>query len=1840
MDITFNLNSLLYNNDKEAIETLKGMGLYEKYKNFDKPQVSSIVNSFKLRINDDDSIDFIKKKLSLMLIEKIDEDKNKNKKCCFYCFNNNNNEVIEMKKSLKKDVFKDFSKKKEEEKEEDLLDDLDFSDEDEDSDVESIDIDDIMAMDGGGKKNKIFVCNNCKKIYFFKRYFSIEDYEKYDDIYPFPDLFYMWNGDRKIGFNLIDIQKKGIEYKKGDMDLTSPFENVTTINRKYLLKKESDKEKQNKKLTNYLNLVTENDKKLNKYLKNESFLLYNNYNIDDNIINISYLPELTLYNKNNDTKCLEIYSKLYWPYVDYGNYFLKFIKKDMSYNFINCIHKTVDRDFEKYKIEDIIIGWGDKYQKYSEIMEEFKKIKQVSKYEEYTNKIFYKINDFYDNTSILNFTNIYHLFEMDEEVPFMTSYIPEKSYVIEKIFKPMGEYIKNQNWKLYNKNIIHFRLLLPKELRSDDENNYFQVNLYDNMKIEVNVSLQTKKANYITEKELLKVNEKVNNFIKRLNKLNIFVFDDIQIPLSKEKFEDWNKEKSNTQINSMNFYLKVESKINESDMLKVLGNLNKCMRIYFHKDFDFSENNFRYIRINNVNLSDVTDRYLYHTYQTIVSELNIENDNDIKKILIKSLMDFFDKSYEEALSIYENYMLRYKTFMIKPLNYGLYFNVKENEEWKNVESDKFFYKINVMGMRSYKDWDKMKDFILRLLNLLDKLNENSKDIQKFKEICNFDKLEKKEKIVFSKSSFLEHQQERFECMIQERVVDEDLKNIKGNKELIKKKRMLKKRIQDLNTSIDKKKKQMKKTNIKSIVSYLSRLQEIYPNLKFKCTDCGKHADTKECKECGGTNLEFSYSKRCQTKRQPMGTGAGIQPTIENFNKEAELERFEHFEKVSCNIGQLGGGGKKYSKEIYENWGMENKPKVYSEKMKIENCTKQSGYKKGELKQIALLYDIDIEGKKKNEICKEIIQKIKKSEEENISSNNLMILKEELNKILRGESSNYKKNFIEFLIEYYNKKVKYTFENHNLDKIIKKMNINISHSKNKESKMKSIMNNLVKIFGNDYEIMKDLFIKFFGLKPALNKLKNEKNDTFVKNLLLYEVYMYTNKWSVDHIAKMYKKIFNTTAVIDGMDKKVKEHFNRFKEQLLVVQPNKKFNELDLDFDKFADDIGILIRKDKNHNIVQSTMSHKGKALSCPNYNDKTNSSLIGFLPMEGFENKNNLSDAKVRDMICQPCCFGSKKDENNKVQFTKNNYVRNVLFCKGKISWNEYLKKIEEQEVTENYISSNSTTNRKNNFGLIPELLNNIFNNYHNLYNVRNKSEVDRFLFKNYKNNILKDSGFVLKGVTQTQYKIFEIISEALKISKTEIINRIEKLLKSKKYIFESLNSGKISIRFKTIDDYINFLKQDNIEPRWCIDILSQQNLFEKHKNGLNIIIFTESMINSERDVSIENVEDFNYIDLYDIEKTNLFLFKYPNGDIEPIVLKYPGKNKYTMLFDKKMKLINKKLFNEQEREIFIDFIKFIKQWIETIFDNNQITSIKINKMMDIKVQFIDNFNKVLYVLLDDNILLPVLPSKIDINNKVKQFNSEVDLKEYLGDLKNTIKNVNEFANKIGDEDFDFSKIILDNESKNITAIELLNGLIVPINVTKYEDKQHKKYSKSQNKLFFNINNAIINETIPKEPIDFLKEKYDFELYQRLFLEISNYIGKHDNIRETLKYLFGEDNFENRKVIKDVIYEFIDKVIVLKEPELIDYTVMKSYKDDNNIRNLCETNPDEFCEKNKLVVPYSRINIMIGLFIENMLNNSKMRHDVINNKVRVIIDDTNFVDTDNHIFIKKEPFFIK
>ena len=70
--------------------------------------------------------------------------------------------------------------------------------------------------------------------------------------------------------------------------------------------------------------------------------------------------------------------------------------------------------------------------------------------------------------------------------------------------------------------------------------------------------------------------------------------------------------------------------------------------------------------------------------------------------------------------------------------------------------------------------------------------------------------------------------------------------------------------------------------------------------------------------------------------------------------------------------------------------------------------------------------------------------------------------------------------------------------------------------------------------------------------------------------------------------------------------------------------------------------------------------------------------------------------KLKNLLCKPCCFGSKKDKKNNLIF-KPEYVRNVLFCKGKINWAQYLTRVENDQRIENYISTNDDTNKYNTF---------------------------------------------------------------------------------------------------------------------------------------------------------------------------------------------------------------------------------------------------------------------------------------------------------------------------------------------------------------------------------------------------------------------------------------------------------------------------------------------------------------------------------------------------------------
>jgi len=212
LKIKIKLESLLYNNDNEAIE-------YLKFKNipvdeYDREIKKDIVNVIELEVREDYSIDYLLKKLSKKLMNQIDvqytKKTQKELKTCVYCFADrdlknpeNENKIIIMDRNIEIKKIKNKEDIDNIDIEDDDVSEIDLDDDiSELSDIEFDDISDIDNMEGGGMNGKkILLCNNCKKVYFYNKYFDWTtfqtDYNTFDDIFPFPELIYLRNEKKK-----------------------------------------------------------------------------------------------------------------------------------------------------------------------------------------------------------------------------------------------------------------------------------------------------------------------------------------------------------------------------------------------------------------------------------------------------------------------------------------------------------------------------------------------------------------------------------------------------------------------------------------------------------------------------------------------------------------------------------------------------------------------------------------------------------------------------------------------------------------------------------------------------------------------------------------------------------------------------------------------------------------------------------------------------------------------------------------------------------------------------------------------------------------------------------------------------------------------------------------------------------------------------------------------------------------------------------------------------------------------------------------------------------------------------------------------------------------------------------------------------------------------------------------------------------------------------------------------------------------------------------------------------------------------------------------------------------
>jgi len=1874
--IKIKLESLLYNNDKEALNYLKYQNI--NIDEYDKEIEKKIVNEIELNVRADYSIDYLLKKLSKNLMDKIDvnEQKNKKIKTCVYCFADrdlenpeNKNEIIIIDKNIKiskiqnqidiDNIDIDQEDVSEIEFNDDELSDIDYDE------LSDIDYDELSDIDYGGGQNgnKILLCKNCKKVYFFHKYFDWKtytgDYKNYRGIFPFPELIYLRNNEKKISFNLIDNQRKEIPYIYNEKSILSPYDNIKNINMAFF------KQNKNNTLYKYLDSISLNDGKEYKYIYNTSYMLLKNFNYEN--LTMSYFPEICLYKKNNQYNSIEIYSKLYYPNVNFSNYYLKFLDNIEKNEYVEITLRkiqlnqrkindnldiyTIDQIIsEKYGKDDIYEGWGPNLDNKEIIDEKFDKLNNKGiKIRKYINKINYKINNSRETNSLINFSLIFHLFELNDEIPLISSYLPEEGVMLEKYYRPKKEEIEKLKSVVKNKKIIRFLTLLPKKIMGEK---YFYIHLYENLKVEVTIVITNQNKIYINQEELLLINKKVNELLKKLNKLNIFNFSDIKIPLSNDNFEDWNKKKDKTNINSINLNFEIENE-NINEIHSKINNLSKCFNNYFIRDYNYNNNDYRYIKINNINLGVLTDRYIYFKIENI-KELDTDNnktEEEIEDILIHSIMSDFQKNYFEAKNIYKNYLSRYKHFdnNIVPINYGVFFNIKKSQ-------DKNKYIINVFGLRDYEDIKNIENFIKKIFYILN--NPTDKNVIDIYQICQIINEKQKNDIqIMSKQSLILLNQKYRKCINTYNLLKTNKKKLKKTDNI--KIKNINERMKEIN-EIAKKiyKKITKKESTTKHVKALKQLQNVFNNLKYN--------------SCSDKNMK-QYTKGCQAQKQPMGTGPGIYEEVIDWDENYEQNRLNNLDKIKCSIDsldiQIGGNYKDLGNFSYLNYcNYWNKKYEHNnlEYKKYEECYLEiTNYKAKGKKKIQKLasdvYEIDSEQKQIKVVLKDIHKKIL----ENLvnESNYKEYYKKIKNKKENGE------NLIDFLKEYYSNDLLQTYnlnDKENFHKLSEYL-----FSQKFLTKYQLFKNIIIELNNPEKKILKGILMpkiinlivqKFNLINLILYGSRKNYQDLSIKKLIIYII---DKIFKIKHIEK--NELQNIMKYLnDGKKKKIKLlniidyniFIQQFYDTFLIFQSRDFFHEKEEkeDQEKQTNETSLkqlmsevnnkgndfIIRKDENNHIIDSVINYKGKALTCPNYSEKKDNKkmkpLIGFLDISKFNNKDNLPDNEIRDLVCQPCCFGQKYNEKEDDHIIDKRYRKNMLFCKSKIDWKSYLELIENETRIEGYIYSEAL-NVTTTFGMLYKPLFNLFNNFIYLLNERKKLDFKpNFLFDKYNNSnrVLKKYGFVKKGYNQKKNVILNILEDILHINKNKIISNIKKKLNNNPEIFKILNEGKLNILFKNIDNYINYLNSDKVDINWIIDILKYPGIFENYNKGINIILFKK--INEDDENSDINIVKYNFIDMidyFDSDKNIIFLFKHFSGELEPIFLK---KNKLQLgIFKKKMsnldifKNINK--MYDIDIDIYFDnFMNFFQDWINILFKNNYFSAKKIIKKFNIKKQLIDKFYKVNYLIDNNDNLIPVLPSEVDFNTKFEVFNNikYFHNKNYLKNLKDTKEFMKKIKNKLNDENYLFEKVILDDNKKNIIGIELRNNLIIPIIHMKFNKSLRPRISSKF--LYYNINNILFNNENIEEEIEFIKEKYDLEIYQRFILEFSNYLNNNRNDKLTLNQSINTD----KKLFSNQIFKIVDQFVTFKEFQLINYKKINTQK--NNQRVLCNIDQNFYCDKNKLIIPFSKKNFLIGLFIETLINNDDFKLKVFNNKINNIIDINKYIDDDNHIYKKKEFIF--
>lgn len=593
--------------------------------------------------------------------------------------------------------------------------------------------------------------------------------------------------------------------------------------------------------------------------------------------------------------------------------------------------------------------------------------------------------------------------------------------------------------------------------------------------------------------------------------------------------------------------------------------------------------------------------------------------------------------------------------------------------------------------------------------------------------------------------------------------------------------------------------------------------------------------------------------------------------------------------------------------------------------------------------------------------------------------------------------------------------------------------------------------------------------------------------------------------------------------------------------------------------------------------------------------------------------------------CMPCCF--KKNIMDSVNNKKKEFYKkcagDVLKNKNKDNTDELLLNQDNQDnsLDKLYILQDTNKIQLGRFGFLPKYLDFFLNT------LLNKEAI----IKQHYLSLTKNSYIFKFGVDQEEDVFMNCISFLFEKSKDSIIKNIINIIENDKneQIFNSLNNGDIKLQFQTKENYINYLKYNELDFNIINNILSIPGVLTK--NGLNIVLFKKNTTIIKESFDKEIRKDDFFILCQNPEDK----FSIKNSTKDTILLLNEGndnKNYYPLVSvnkidENKRNIDVKKTFKFQDTSDniinhILDF--YYKNCIncftnEMLYKNKTLNSIdtyhlfnSINKDYNIKSQFIDTRYKCKYFITNNNLIIPVRSSGSLYNIPIIK---STNLDKFKKSFKDTYKYLTDITELINKKYYKPKAVYYDitkNDKYNIIAIYTEYNTIIPIEnefISKSViDKLNLKLiNKSlddylDDEIIKGRNNFVIDKRI----LDVNFDKFESESYELFRLEFSNFLISNQNIKETIINIIKNNTLAKitkEQKVKLILYKIIDESlykkyknsldesvkldkftlnenkdkfvdITPKLPELINYRI-------NNERELCEINNNNknSCETN-------------------------------------------------------------